>query len=88
MQYYPLFCMCRITIFFLDTDLHAVIKGKILQPIHMQYITSQLCRVLKYIHSGNVIHRDLKPSNILINSECFIKVRNKIKLLLLLLKLL
>lgn len=59
---------------FMDTDLHAVIKSKILQSVHMQYIMSQLCRVLKYIHSGNVIHRDLKPSNILINSECFIKL--------------
>jgi serine/threonine protein kinase len=58
-----------------DTDLHAVIKNRLLQGIHMQYIMSQLCRVVKYIHSGNVIHRDLKPSNVLINSECFIKVR-------------
>ena len=61
-----------------DTDLHAVIKSKILQTVHMQYIMSQLCRVVKYIHSGNVIHRDLKPSNVLINSECFIKVSNKL----------
>lgn len=59
---------------FMDTDLHAVIKGKILHSIHMQYIMTQLFRVVKYIHSGSVIHRDLKPSNVLINSECFVKL--------------
>ena len=27
---------------FMDTDLHAVIKAKILQPVHMQYIMYQV----------------------------------------------
>ena len=28
---------------FMDTDLHAVIKAKILQPVHIQYIMYQVC---------------------------------------------
>ncbi len=58
----------------METDLHAVIKGKILHSIHKQYIFYQLLKALKYIHSAELIHRDLKPSNLLINSECVIKV--------------
>ncbi|XP_065889515.1 extracellular signal-regulated kinase 2-like isoform X2 [Dysidea avara] len=59
---------------FMDTDLHAAIKAKILQDVHKQYILYQLFKVLKYLHSGNVIHRDLKPSNVLLNVECFVKL--------------
>ena len=58
----------------METDLHACIKGKILQSIHKQFIFYQLLKGLKYIHSADLIHRDLKPSNLLINSECVIKV--------------
>ena len=32
-------------------------------------IIAQLCEVLKYIHTHQVIHRDLKPSNILITAD-------------------
>ncbi|CAI8043389.1 Mitogen-activated protein kinase 15 [Geodia barretti] len=59
---------------FMDTDLHAVVKNRLLQPIHHQYIMYQLLKVMKFIHSGHCIHRDLKPSNILINPHCHIKL--------------
>ena len=59
---------------YMETDLHAVIKAKILQGIHKQCIFYQLLKALKYIHSGELIHRDLKPSNLLINADCKIKV--------------
>ena len=32
---------------FMDTDLHAVIKAKILQPVHMQYIMYQVIESMK-----------------------------------------
>lgn len=44
-----------------DTDLHAVIKkGTLLKDIHKRYVMYQLCKAIKYLHSGNVIHRDQK----------------------------
>jgi len=59
---------------FMETDLHHVIRAKILEEIHKQYIIYQLLKGLKYIHSAELIHRDLKPSNLLIDSECHIKI--------------
>jgi len=59
---------------FMETDLHHVIRAKILEEIHKQYIIYQLLKGLKYIHSADLIHRDLKPSNLLIDSECHIKI--------------
>lgn len=60
---------------YMETDLHNVIKhGEILRDIHKRYITYQLLKALKYIHSGNIIHRDLKPCNILLDSQCQCKV--------------
>jgi len=44
----------------IDTDLHAAIKARILHDVHKRYILYQLFKVIKYLHSGNVIHRDLK----------------------------
>ena len=58
----------------MNTDLHAVIRAKILLEIHYRYIFWQLLCALKYIHSAGVVHRDLKPSNILINSNAKIKL--------------
>ena len=58
----------------METDLHIVIRAKILKPIHKQFIMYQLFKSLKYIHSADLIHRDLKPSNMLINSDCLIKL--------------
>lgn len=59
---------------YMETDLHTVIRAKILEPIHKKFIIYQLLKSLKFIHSAGIIHRDLKPSNILINSDVNIKV--------------
>ena len=59
---------------FMESDLHAVIKAKILEDVHKQYIIYQVLKALKYMHSGELIHRDIKPSNILLNADCSIKL--------------
>ena len=59
---------------FMETDLHAVIRANILTDIHMVYVTYQLLKALKFIHSAGIIHRDIKPSNLLINSDCHVKL--------------
>ncbi|ELR10916.1 extracellular response kinase, putative [Acanthamoeba castellanii str. Neff] len=59
---------------YMETDLHEVIRAKILEDVHKQYIIYQLLKALKYMHSGDVLHRDMKPSNLLLNSECLMKV--------------
>ena len=43
-----------------ETDLHEVIRAKILEDVHKQYIIYQLLKALKYMHSGDVLHRDMK----------------------------
>ena len=58
----------------METDLHVVIRGKILEEVHFRYITYQILKALKYVHSAELIHRDLKPSNILLDAECNVKV--------------
>jgi len=63
-----------ITFEYMETDLSQVIKARILEPMHIQYITYQLLKALKYIHSAKLLHRDIKPSNILIDSSCSIKL--------------
>ncbi|OII71766.1 mitogen-activated protein kinase [Cryptosporidium ubiquitum] len=59
---------------YMETDLHAVIRANILEPVHKQYVVYQLIKVIKYLHSGGLLHRDMKPSNILLNAECHVKV--------------
>ena len=44
--------------------LHTIIRGVALGDPQVAYITYQLLRGLKYLHSCGIIHRDLKPSNI------------------------
>ncbi|KAL7539891.1 hypothetical protein ACHAXR_009685 [Thalassiosira sp. AJA248-18] len=63
-----------ITFEYMETDLSQIIKARILEPIHIQYITYQLLKALKYIHSAKLLHRDIKPSNILVDSKCSIKL--------------
>ena len=59
---------------YMESDLHAVVRANILEDIHKQYIIYQLAKVLKFMHSADVVHRDIKPSNILVNTDCQIKV--------------
>ena len=59
---------------FMETDLHAVIRAKILEDVHKQYIIYQLLKTLKYLHTAELLHRDMKPSNLLLNSDCLMKV--------------
>ena len=58
----------------METDLHAVIRANILEPVHKQFIVYQCVKALKFCHSGDLVHRDLKPSNLLLNEECLLKV--------------
>ena len=58
----------------METDLHAVIRANILEPVHKQFIVYQTLKALLYCHSGDLVHRDLKPSNLLLNEECLLKV--------------
>jgi len=59
---------------YMEADLFNVIRANILQDIHKKFITFQILKALKFIHSGDMIHRDLKPSNIFINSDCHVKL--------------
>ena len=59
----------------MDTDLHFIIhSGQPLSAAHTQWLTYQLCRGLKAIHSARAVHRDLKPSNLLVNRNVDLKV--------------
>lgn len=52
---------------YMEMDLQKVIAKCSLEDSHVKYITLQILRALKYIHSAGVIHRDLTPKNIAIN---------------------
>eukprot|EP00672_Neobodo_designis_P023517 CAMPEP_0174830346 /NCGR_PEP_ID=MMETSP1114-20130205/2469_1 /TAXON_ID=312471 /ORGANISM="Neobodo designis, Strain CCAP 1951/1" /LENGTH=393 /DNA_ID=CAMNT_0016064141 /DNA_START=131 /DNA_END=1312 /DNA_ORIENTATION=- len=58
----------------METDLHATIRSKVLQDVHKKFITYQLLRCIRFLHSRQIIHRDLKPANVLLNSDCHVKL--------------
>ncbi len=52
-----------------DTDLHQLIRSpQPLPPEHARFLTYQILRALKFLHSAGVVHRDLKPSNVLVDA--------------------
>eukprot|EP00404_Azadinium_spinosum_P021251 CAMPEP_0180616700 /NCGR_PEP_ID=MMETSP1037_2-20121125/32622_1 /TAXON_ID=632150 /ORGANISM="Azadinium spinosum, Strain 3D9" /LENGTH=403 /DNA_ID=CAMNT_0022636561 /DNA_START=35 /DNA_END=1243 /DNA_ORIENTATION=- len=59
---------------YMESDLQHVIAGSLLKPIHIEYITYQILKAMKYIHTGGVLHRDLKPSNVLLNTNCHVRI--------------
>ena len=59
---------------YMETDLHAVIRANILEPVHKQFIVYQSLKALYFCHAAQICHRDLKPSNLLLNEECLLKV--------------
>lgn len=63
---------------FMETDLFLVIQADgrrpFLKDMHKKYITFQILKALKFLHSADVCHRNLKPSNILMNSDCHIQL--------------
>ena len=58
----------------MGADLGGIIRTQRLSDDHIQFLTYQILRGLKYIHSAGIIHRDLKPSNIAVNEDCELKV--------------
>uniref|UniRef100_A0A7S4UCQ5 Mitogen-activated protein kinase n=1 Tax=Alexandrium monilatum TaxID=311494 RepID=A0A7S4UCQ5_9DINO len=59
---------------FMETDLQHVISADMLTTIHVEYVTYQVLKALKYVHSAGVLHRDLKPSNVLLNANCHVRL--------------
>merc|ERR1712216_538841 len=58
----------------MDADLAKAIKSMKLEDYQQKFITYQMLRALKFIHSAGIIHRDIKPSNVLISKQCQVKL--------------
>mmetsp|Transcript_59318 Transcript_59318/g.94167 ORF Transcript_59318/g.94167 Transcript_59318/m.94167 type:complete len:384 (+) Transcript_59318:65-1216(+) len=65
-----LYMVCEI----LDADLAKAIKSSAMTDRQQKFITYQVLRGLKYIHSAGVVHRDIKPANIFLTRRCETKI--------------
>eukprot|EP00181_Compsopogon_caeruleus_P002177 CAMPEP_0184677898 /NCGR_PEP_ID=MMETSP0312-20130426/510_1 /TAXON_ID=31354 /ORGANISM="Compsopogon coeruleus, Strain SAG 36.94" /LENGTH=380 /DNA_ID=CAMNT_0027126099 /DNA_START=52 /DNA_END=1194 /DNA_ORIENTATION=+ len=45
-----------------------------LETREVQWITCQILRALKYIHSAHIVHRDLKPGNIVLSEDLTVQL--------------
>jgi len=59
---------------YVEANLSNVVSSNILSEIHIKYITFQLIKTLKYIHSADIIHGDLSTTNIMIDKISNIKI--------------
>ena len=59
---------------YMETDLSAVIRAGLLEPVHVRYVAYQVFSAIKYMHSAGVVHRDIKPANVLIDGDCRVKI--------------
>ncbi|XP_033008436.1 mitogen-activated protein kinase 13 [Lacerta agilis] len=58
---------------YMRTDLQKIM-GHQFSEEKIQYLTYQVLKGLKYIHSAGIIHRDLKPGNLAVNEDCELKI--------------
>ena len=58
----------------MDADLSAALKNKVLLTIHKQFIFYQIVNALHFLHAAQIIHRDVKSANVLINEACEVKL--------------
>lgn len=49
-------------------------SGITFTAVQLQYWAVQLCNILCFIHSHNLIHRDIKPSNVIISVDGILKL--------------
>jgi serine/threonine protein kinase len=58
----------------MSTDLNNVLKTQELGEEQIGFLTYQILRGLKFLHTSNIIHRDLKPGNLTVNEDCELRV--------------
>lgn len=58
----------------MSTDLNNVLKMQHLGEEQIVFLTYQILRGLKFLHTSNIIHRDLKPGNLTVNENCELRV--------------